>query len=203
MFLQVTLCVCDASVRADNPGWTVRNILALFAFHARHTLDYRRLQVVCFRERFRDGLRDISHSIVLDLRVVYTPNQSGCHFSFFPPPPSSIKRITIFMCFFSFFLVVLDSPSIPKAVGWERTEKGKLGPRHVNLSAQMDPKKLAEQAVDLNLKLMRWRLVPELDLPLLQKTKCLILGSGTLGCNVARCLMVRQSHAQLRTAHRH
>ena len=78
---------------------------------------------------------------------------------------------------------------MPTVVGWEKNERGKLGPRHVNLSDSMDPRRVAESAVDLNLKLMRWRLVPELDLESLAETKVLILGSGTLGCNVARGLM--------------
>lgn len=49
--------------------------------------------------------------------------------------------------------------------------------------------RLAEAAVDLNLKLMRWRLLPELNLEKVSETRCLLLGSGTLGCNVARNLL--------------
>ncbi|XP_016104807.1 ubiquitin-like modifier-activating enzyme ATG7 [Sinocyclocheilus grahami] len=64
-----------------------------------------------------------------------------------------------------------------------------MGPRSVNLSECMDPKRLAESSVDLNLKLMRWRLVPSLDLDKVVSTRCLLLGAGTLGCNVARTLM--------------
>ncbi|XP_073772262.1 ubiquitin-like modifier-activating enzyme ATG7 [Danio rerio] len=77
----------------------------------------------------------------------------------------------------------------PKSVGWEKNTKGAMGPRSVNLSECMDPKRLAESSVDLNLKLMRWRLVPALDLEKVVSTRCLLLGAGTLGCNVARTLM--------------
>uniref|UniRef100_A0A8C3WW07 Ubiquitin-like modifier-activating enzyme ATG7 n=1 Tax=Catagonus wagneri TaxID=51154 RepID=A0A8C3WW07_9CETA len=81
------------------------------------------------------------------------------------------------------------SPDCPKAVGWEKNQKGGMGPRMVNLSECMDPKRLAESSVDLNLKLMCWRLVPTLDLDKVVSVKCLLLGAGTLGCNVARTLM--------------
>uniref|UniRef100_A0A665UFK5 Ubiquitin-like modifier-activating enzyme ATG7 n=1 Tax=Echeneis naucrates TaxID=173247 RepID=A0A665UFK5_ECHNA len=81
------------------------------------------------------------------------------------------------------------SDMCPKSVGWEKNSKGAMGPRMVNLSECMDPKRLAESSVDLNLKLMRWRLVPSLDLDKVVNTKCLLLGAGTLGCNVARTLM--------------
>ncbi|XP_060572197.1 ubiquitin-like modifier-activating enzyme ATG7 isoform X2 [Ruditapes philippinarum] len=82
-----------------------------------------------------------------------------------------------------------DMSACPKCVGWEKNERDKLGPRLVNLSSSMDPVRLSESAVDLNLKLMRWRLLPNLDLETVAKTKCLLLGAGTLGCNVARCLL--------------
>lgn len=50
--------------------------------------------------------------------------------------------------------------------------------------------RLADQAVDLNLQLMRWRIMPELDLEKIKRTKVLLLGAGTLGCYVSRTLMV-------------
>ena len=51
--------------------------------------------------------------------------------------------------------------------------------------------RLADQAVDLNLKLMCWRILPALDLEKVASTRCLLLGAGTLGCYVARTFMVR------------
>ena len=85
--------------------------------------------------------------------------------------------------------------SCPQAcTGWEKNRKNKFGPRCVNLADSMDPVKLAESSVSLNLKLMRWRLVPSLNLEKISATKCLLLGSGTLGCNVARALLAWGVH---------
>ncbi|KAI9484376.1 hypothetical protein BDB00DRAFT_855958 [Zychaea mexicana] len=77
----------------------------------------------------------------------------------------------------------------PKSVGWERNAQAKLAPRMADLGPLMDPIRLADTAVDLNLKLMRWRVMPDLDLDKVKHTKCLLLGAGTLGCYVARCLL--------------
>jgi len=86
-------------------------------------------------------------------------------------------------------------PSVPTtnerwtAVGWEKDLRGKTAPRMADLGSMMDPKRLADQATALNLKLMRWRILPSLDLESIAQTKCLLLGAGTLGCYVARTLM--------------
>ncbi|KAM3965586.1 autophagy-related 7 [Aphomia sociella] len=74
-------------------------------------------------------------------------------------------------------------------VGWERNDKGNFGPKLANMSASMDPVILADTSSDLNIKLMKWRLVPNLDVEVMKKTKCLLLGAGTLGCHVARDLL--------------
>jgi ubiquitin-like modifier-activating enzyme ATG7 len=59
----------------------------------------------------------------------------------------------------------------PKVVGWELNTRGKPGPRWVNLRPLLDPQHLAIQAADLNLKLMKWRMIPSLDVERLQSTK--------------------------------
>lgn len=83
---------------------------------------------------------------------------------------------------------IWDSKKIQVA-GWERSLQGKLGPKVANLSLLIDPIQLATQATELNLKLMKWRLAPQLNLEIVKNTRVLILGSGTLGSYIARCLL--------------
>ena len=76
-----------------------------------------------------------------------------------------------------------------KCIGWERDDKNRLKPRKADLSSAMDPEKLAREAVDLNLKLMRWRQAPTLHVDAISKSKIVLVGAGTLGCSVARTLL--------------
>lgn len=80
-------------------------------------------------------------------------------------------------------------PAEPSWTGWEKNAHGKLLPKTTNLGPLLNPLSLASQAVDLNLKLMKWRIAPDLDLDTIKNTKCLLLGAGTLGSYVARSLL--------------
>lgn len=75
------------------------------------------------------------------------------------------------------------------AQGWERNAQNRLTPKMSDVSSLMDPHELANQAVDLNLKLMKWRAAPQIDLDAISSSKCLLLGAGTLGSYIARGLM--------------
>ena len=59
----------------------------------------------------------------------------------------------------------------------------------INLKEFLNSENIVENAADLNLKLMKWRQVPDLDLITPQDTSCLMVGSGSLGCQVARNLV--------------
>ncbi|XP_025070946.1 ubiquitin-like modifier-activating enzyme ATG7 isoform X6 [Alligator sinensis] len=151
---KVTIGIYDPGNFVQYPGWPLRNILVLVA--QRWGSHLHSIEVLCFRDRTMQGVRDVTHSILFEIKLSQ---------------------------------LALSPVDCPKAVGWEKNQKGGMGPRMVNLSECMDPKRLAESSVDLNLKLMCWRLVPTLDLEKVVSAKCLLLGAGTLGCSVARTLM--------------
>jgi len=86
-------------------------------------------------------------------------------------------------------LTIVGDSQGEKVLGWEKNPQGKQGPRVVDLSSMLHPDVLARQSAALNLRLLKWRTFPDLDLDLISKTSCLLLGSGTLGCTVSRSLL--------------
>lgn len=83
----------------------------------------------------------------------------------------------------------IESSLMPKTTGWERNTNGKLSPKTIDLAQYMDPYILANSAVELNTKLIKWRIAPNLNLEKIKTTKCLLLGAGTLGSYVGRLLL--------------
>ncbi|CCI44181.1 unnamed protein product [Albugo candida] len=153
----------DPCALPSHPGWPLRNYLALLSTLPDEILDISKpLKIFSFREH---GMQGCGHDTNLD-------NFSN----------SLIFRVLI---------PERMKPELEDidVVGWECNQRGKFGPRVMDLSNQMDPLRLAETSVDLNLKLMRWRQLPTLQLDLIASTKCLLLGAGTLGCFTARSLL--------------
>ena len=157
------ICVTDPSSSPQHPGWPVRTLLAALLHH-RTSLLQKGIRVICLRMVAKEGRITATHSPVLSLQL-----QGESH-------DFKIQRG---------LKIILTNPgdppppSMPSVVGWEKNAKGQLGPRHANMRSSMDPVKLAEASVDLNLKLMKWRLVPNLDLEKIKATKCLLLGIFT------------------------
>ena len=56
--------------------------------------------------------------------------------------------------------------------------------RFVNLRSYFDPVQLAEQAVNLNLRLMLWRASPNLDMSKIASARCLLLGKKIASCDL-------------------
>eukprot|EP01135_Chromosphaera_perkinsii_P002803 Nk52_evm12s227 gene=Nk52_evmTU12s227 len=157
---------------SGNPGWPLRNLVMLLRYGkllggGTEKISAKHVTIICYREKFADGKFSTDHSIVLkvDMGSLAAAEHEGAYRD------------------------GGEGEAKPKAVGWEKNIKQKMGPRMMDLSATMNPHKLAETSVDLNLKLMRWRLLPALDLEKISDTKCLLLGAGTLGCHVGRCLL--------------
>ncbi|RPB29577.1 E1-like protein-activating [Terfezia boudieri ATCC MYA-4762] len=155
----------DPSTETENPGWPLRNLLVL----VRKRWGFNKVRVLCYKET--QATRDMPRSFILPLKVV--GDADGVDGT---GAVAAIRQLSM-------------SETLPKvASGWERNEEGKLATKVANLGQTMDPLKLAETQVDLNNKLMKWRIAPDLDLDKLKNTKCLLLGAGTLGSYVSRIL---------------
>lgn len=146
-------------------GWPMRNLVAYLSLHLK--LGGTTVRILGYRPKLlrRTSLEDTS----------------------FEEVDSSFEEVE--MDASVLLHVVVPDVYDDKAVGWELNARSKPGPRWVNLRPLLDSQHLAIQAADLNLKLMKWRMIPSLQVEKLQSTRVLIIGAGTLGCSVARVLL--------------
>lgn len=158
----------DPSTFPDIPGWMLRNLLVLIKVRYR----LKKVQIICYRETHER--RHEARSLILNLVNEDEPNAVSIEGEV---AKAEIRNTSS-----------KGAPPLPRITGWERHE-GKLKPKTTDMSQYMDPLQLADQSVDLNLKLMKWRISPNLDLDKIKNTKCLLIGAGTLGSYVSRNLM--------------
>ena len=202
------VCFADPSTYPSNPGWMLRNLLILV--RQRWHLD--NVQVLCYRDTHQR--RDQQASLMMSLQSAENvfpdrPKQQRSKVLPMMGVSSALRPMDV-----DRFGELLEqqgqlpepepepveerpktppkpykAPDLPKITGWERNEQNKIISRTVDLASYLDPARLADQAVDLNLKLIKWRISPSIDLDTIKHTSCLLLGAGTLGSYVARNLM--------------
>ncbi|WFD32554.1 Autophagy protein 7 [Malassezia sp. CBS 17886] len=164
------LLFVDPSPHAQSPGWPLRNILtSLATLH-----NVRRVRVICWKDSLGGELRSTWKSVVGELHLGDAAGSAATL-------PLDGRDTCV-------LARTRDVPG-PDAVGWERNSQGKLAPKMVSLAAMLDPRLLADRAVDLNLKLMKWRVMPNLALDTIQSAEVLVIGAGTLGCYAAHSLL--------------
>lgn len=199
------VCFADPSTYPTNPGWMLRNLLILV--RQRWRLD--KVQILCYRDTHLR--RDRQNSLIMSLQSaepVYPQPVKRSATRILPamtsgtglkpdevdafgelierkpePAPEELPKLEKKVS------PAKVMPPLPKVTGWERNDQNKIVSRTVDLASYLDPTRLADQAVDLNLKLIKWRISPSIDLDTIKHTSCLLLGAGTLGSYVARNLM--------------
>jgi ubiquitin-like modifier-activating enzyme ATG7 len=168
-FLDPTSC-CGASSEIVPVGWTLRNLIAYLTLKlgiqdSIEVVSYRPGLIRRIDNESTFNPEEVNDSSLM-LRI-QLPNKEDYLW-----PSKSNPDEKMYTC-----------------MGWELNARSKPGPRSINLAPLLSSDHLAEQATDLNLKLMKWRMIPDLDLEYLKNMNVLLLGAGTLGCSVARTLL--------------
>jgi ubiquitin-like modifier-activating enzyme ATG7 len=172
---QVLVAMADPCHLPLVPGWPLRNLLMMASARWAGGGEDLRLRVLCVRDGSSTGRASAADGRSFVVDVCVPPLLQ-------PLPPDASAAA-------SADNETSLTPPTPEALGWEPDATGRPLPRHVDLSSHLSPLSLAEQAVALNLRLMRWRASPALDLAALAQCRCLLLGAGTLGCALARTLL--------------
>ena len=104
------------------------------------------------------------------------------------PNNSTITQIILNKSQNKFLTIQIDNIQI-KEQKREQSEFVGIESVIVDLKQMFNPESIAENAVDLNINLMKWRMCPHLNTDIIKTSKYLLIGSGTLGCHVSRCLL--------------
>ncbi|PIO76600.1 putative E1-like protein-activating enzyme Gsa7p/Apg7p [Teladorsagia circumcincta] len=187
----VKIVFADPSPVADCAGWPLRNLVAAVAHMKR---SWRWCSFVSLKgggdlKEFRISWDETENSMHLTVYISHACPREKCHVNAFCLTPTIRTNC----------LQVSAGREICKE-RWSRSLLicgNSSTPRSELLIAFLFPQfvfylgvfRLMEQSVELNLSLIKWRLVPEMKLERYTSLKVLIFGAGTLGSNIARCLL--------------
>ncbi|EKG04087.1 ubiquitin activating E1 enzyme, putative [Trypanosoma cruzi] len=158
--LSFLVVMADVSTMEDFPGWPARNVIG--------ALRLARPSITAF------ALYCIRHNEV-ERSVVFECTCDPLSYTFEDVMTEGTEG---------------KQNAFARVVGWTERKSADSPVSCIDLGAMMDPERLAESSARLNLSLMKWRMLPELSLDGLASCRALVLGSGTLGCNVARHLLM-------------
>jgi ubiquitin-like modifier-activating enzyme ATG7 len=158
---RIAVAMQDFSSDAEHPAWPWRNVICALRAWAPALTEF---DLVCLRS---------------------SPEQSTIVSCSVDPKDAVHLNITEILSAALKPGVGSDVRESVRLVGWTATKI-----RRIDLGAMMDPSRLAESSAKLNLGLMKWRMMPDIELDKVASMKALLLGSGTLGCNIARHLMM-------------
>ncbi|CEL92350.1 unnamed protein product [Vitrella brassicaformis CCMP3155] len=179
----------DSSTSAEAMGWGLRNVLFLLA--SKRRLYGRTIRILAFR----DLRKVITHQADNEYRPSYQSSVYTVRFppadAFTLPPPlshdsrngSSSARATCLGGWVRW--PVADGHG--QAPGHQQHKSTTV--QQVNLCDYLDFTTIQANAVDLNVKLIKWRMVPQFDPERFNSMRFLLLGAGTLGCAIARALI--------------
>ena len=160
-------------------GWMARNILALFSVHApKVSNDEVCINIFSWRGILANKLLSKSVSIQHSTAMSFlsTENEEEMELWAKDLNQNSIMRINVGDSNICVASDDFQNPTPKDIVGWESNDRGKPGPRYVDLSTQLDPKILLENASSLNLSLIKWRLWQDLQIERIKDMHCLLLG---------------------------
>jgi molybdopterin/thiamine biosynthesis adenylyltransferase len=130
---------------------------------------------VCFCHQ---SVTEVTHAYILPeivRNVIYKEYQNGVrHFIFQNIAKSAVQTVLYLSC----------ESSKTRYTGWSSAIM-----TTVNMSHVMQPEAMADHNAELNLKLMMWKYDPKLPLDILRQVNCVLVGSGTVGCAIARNLI--------------
>ncbi|PIK45281.1 putative ubiquitin-like modifier-activating enzyme ATG7 isoform X2 [Apostichopus japonicus] len=164
---------CDPCTLSEHPGWPLRNYLALIASK---WLSQEPISIICYRDRSREGQRSCDHSIVLEVNL---------------PSMTDMKGVNAYIQYSIRIKPTINDryERLSKMCWLGKKSKEQVRCKNGGFEFKHGPQQISRIFSGFEFKADEMEVNTRTRLGKVQQTKCLLLGAGTLGCNVARCLI--------------